>query len=145
MLTNWNWFWTTKKNCGCTRSAINLAYKILKENQKKSQMFTPYSLQIWFVRIACLMKLKLFKEVEIELSQFDSFCKPQYFYEFQESKYPDRKGCMVPFGLRMLNAELPHFLGRSEESISNLYMVLASVDSVLDSYINDQCNSLHVR
>lgn len=87
------------------------------------------------------MKLKLFKEVEMELAQFDSFNKPQFFYEFQASVYPDRKGSMVPFGLRMLNAELAHYLGRSDESISNLYKLLANVESVLDSYKDDECNS----
>lgn len=86
------------------------------------------------------MKLKLFKEVEMELAQFNNFNKPQYFYEFQASLYPDRIGCMVPFGLRMLNAELAHYLGRSDESISNLYKLLASVEKILDSYKNDECN-----
>lgn len=38
---------------------------------------------------------------------------------------------MIPFGLRMLNAELPQYLGRSEDSVQNLYKILSVVQNVL--------------
>ena len=41
------------------------------------------------------MKLKLFKEAEVEIKQFENFEKPQFFYEFQSQTYPDRKGMFL--------------------------------------------------
>jgi hypothetical protein len=81
------------------------------------------------------MKLKLFKEAELELAQFGSrLNKPQCFYQFHGNAYPDRKGSIIPFGLRMLAAELPQHLGRPEDSIANLYHLLSVVQKVLDEH-----------
>ena len=49
-------------------------------------------IKVWFVRIAILMKLKFFREAEIELKQFENFEKPCFFYESYSSQYPERKG-----------------------------------------------------
>ena len=48
------------------------------------------------------------------------------------------EGSMVPFGLRMLNAELPLYLARSEESISNLYKLLSTTDGVIKELGDDE-------
>lgn len=98
------------------------------------------------------MKLKLFKEAEVEIKQFENFEKPQFFYEFQSQTYPDRKGMllgslnyllfqfyirvlckgsMVPFGLRMLNAELSQYLGKPDESLASLCKLLVLVENVV--------------
>lgn len=127
--------------CGCIRSVINLTTKILKDIDPT---YSPYSLQIWYLRIACLMKLKLFKEAEYELVQFQEFNKKQYFYEFHSEQYPCRKGSMIPFGLRMLNAELPHYLGRSDDSIQNLYKILSIVQNVLKNLEHDNDESCKI-
>jgi hypothetical protein len=37
---------------------------------------------------------------------------------------------MVPFSFRVVNAELPHFLGRSQEALDKLYYVYAIVKKV---------------
>ena len=47
-------------------------------------------------------------------------------------------GSMVPFGLRMLNAELPLYLARSEESISNLYKLLQTTDKIIKELAQDE-------
>lgn len=122
--------------CGCLRSAINLTEKILRDlaTNNRKKMFSPYSLQIWFFRIACLMKLKLFNEAETELAQFENFNKPQYFYNFQPVAYPNRIGCMIPFGLRMLNAELSGYLGKADDSIAYLSKLLVDVNNILDTF-----------
>ena len=39
-------------------------------------------------------------------------------------------GSMVPFGMRLLHAELPSLLGRSHESLDRLYYVLAVTSKV---------------
>jgi hypothetical protein len=78
------------------------------------------------------MKLKLFKEAELELKQFDSFDRPEFYYENHSKFYPNRKnGSMISFGLRMLNAELPYYLGRSDESIVYLQKMLKIIDQTL--------------
>ena len=39
-----------------------------------------------------MMKLKLYKEAEFELKQFENFEKPEYFYEYHQDSYPNRNG-----------------------------------------------------
>jgi hypothetical protein len=41
------------------------------------------------------------------------------------------KGVMIAFGLRMLNAELPQYLGKTEETISKLSCLLKKVNDVI--------------
>jgi hypothetical protein len=48
--------------------------------------------QIWTLRISMLFKLKLFKEAEIELKQFENF---EFFYEHLQDHFPNRKGCRL--------------------------------------------------
>ncbi len=38
---------------------------------------------------------------------------------------------MISFGLRVLNAELPQFLGRVDESINSLTKLLDTVDNII--------------
>ena len=86
------------------------------------------------------MKLKLYKEAELELKQFENFEKREFFYEYQQNSYPNRKGSNVPFGLRVLNAELPLFLGRSDESVSNLYKLLHTVNKIIEQLTKNEEN-----
>lgn len=79
------------------------------------------------------MKLKYFKEADLELRQFENFDRFEYFYESHADIYRDRKGSMIPFGLRMLAAELPQYLNRPEESVSMLCRLLDIVNSVIGS------------
>ena len=39
-------------------------------------------------------------------------------------------GSMVAFGMRLLHAELPHHLGRSQETLDRLYYILAVTQKV---------------
>ena len=82
------------------------------------------------------MKLKLFKEAELELKQFENFQSPHFFYEFQSKNYPNRKGSMIAFGFRLLNAELPQYLGRSDESIANLSGLLKIVNHIISNRVD---------
>ncbi|RNA21317.1 trafficking particle complex subunit 12-like [Brachionus plicatilis] len=113
--------------CGCFRSVVNLTYKILS-SLPNEELYTSFSLQIWFIRISILLKTKFFKEAEMELKQFDNFEKAEFFYQ---TKQPGQIGTFVPFGLRILNAELAHYMGNSNESVSNLYKILSIVKKIL--------------
>ena len=55
--------------------------------------------------------------------------------EYKTRFYPDRKGSMVPFGLRMLNAELPQYINKPDESISKLYELLNVVQEIINDLV----------
>lgn len=87
------------------------------------------------------MKLKFFREADLELRQFENFDRAEFFYESHSDVYPSRQGSMVPFGFRLLVAELPQFLSRSDESLTMLCKLLDTVNSVIDknnSFSSDQ-------
>ncbi|CAF0826992.1 unnamed protein product [Brachionus calyciflorus] len=118
--------------CGCFRSVINLTYKILT-NLPSDQLYSSFTFQIWFIRIAIMLKMKLFKEAEKELKQFDNFERPEFFYDNQI-----RRGTFIPFGLRCLNAELAHYLANSNESLCNLYKILSCIKNILIELPDDE-------
>lgn len=66
----------------------------------------------------------MFSTAEVELEAFGSFNQPDQFYEFYPDTYPGRKGSMVPFSLRILQAELPQYMGRPKDALDNLYELL---------------------
>ncbi len=77
------------------------------------------------------MKLKMFKEAELELKQFDDFNRAEFFYQSQPGLYSNRKGSMVPFGLRLLNVEIAQYLGRPDVTLNSLYAFLNRVDEIV--------------
>ena len=46
---------------------------------------------------------------------------------------------MIPFGFRMLNAELAMHLNKPDVSIARLYRLLSYVQDIIDSYKEDEC------
>jgi len=96
---------------------------------------TPKLLQIWFVRIALLFKLKSFSNAEAELKAFEDFEKPDLFYEYYPKVYPGMKGSLVPFSLRVIHAELPQHNGRPQETLDRLYRLLSTIRSVLKNLL----------
>ncbi|XP_074641516.1 trafficking protein particle complex subunit 12-like [Tubulanus polymorphus] len=97
---------------------------------------TPETLQLWFTRIALLVKLKQYTHAEAETQAFGNFDKPDLYYEFYPDQYPGRKGCMVPFSFRVLHAELPHFHGKSQDTLDRLYYVYTIVKKILSNLEN---------
>eukprot|EP00794_Sanderia_malayensis_P004779 gene4779-5406_t len=97
---------------------------------------TPKLLQIWFVRIALLFKLKSLSSAEAELNAFGDFDNPDLYYEYYPDLYPEMKGCLVPFSLRIIHAELPQHNGRPQESLDRLYRLLDVVKTVASNLEN---------
>lgn len=64
-------------------------FNYLNDNQTKIYCVIG---KIWFIRISILMKLKFFKEADIELKQFENFERNEFFYEAHPEFYPNRKG-----------------------------------------------------
>ncbi|XP_048582397.1 trafficking protein particle complex subunit 12 isoform X2 [Nematostella vectensis] len=84
-------------------------------------MHTHKTLQMWFCRVAMLIKLQMYSTAEAELDAFKTFDQPDLYYEYYPETYPARKGCMVPFSLRILHAELPQYIGKPNEALDRLY------------------------
>ncbi|KAL3869484.1 hypothetical protein ACJMK2_042161 [Sinanodonta woodiana] len=127
---------------GCLRSAIDLTQRLLTNAGQGAQarwpetQHTPQTIQLWFCRLSLLLKLRMYGVVESELQGFNNLDTPDLYYEFYPQMYPGCHGSMVPFGMRMLNAELPHHLGRSQEALDRLYYMLAITQKII-SHLDD--------
>jgi len=115
---------------GCLRAAINLTSRLLTRSPFSTQ-HSPVSLRIWHVRIALMLKLKQFTTVETEAAAFGNLENVDLYYQHYPEQYGDRQGTMVPFGLRVLLAELPLHLGKHLEAMDRLYGLLAKVNRLL--------------
>uniref|UniRef100_A0A803W8A4 Trafficking protein particle complex subunit 12 n=1 Tax=Ficedula albicollis TaxID=59894 RepID=A0A803W8A4_FICAL len=126
------------------RAAVDLCGRLLTahgQGYKKSGLpasHTTDSLQLWFVRLALLVKLNLFQNAEMEFEPFGNLDQPDLYYEYYPNVYPGRKGSMVPFSMRILHAELPQYLGNPQESLDRLHSmkIICTKDYVLavDAY-----------
>lgn len=129
---------------GCYRAALNLTGRLLAlHGQGVSKAghltkITPPVLQIWFVRIAILVKLRQFAIAQVEAEPFADLDKPDLFYEFYPELYGARKGCMAPFSFRVLLAELPLHLAEYQEALDRLYAILTTVQKILTNLAGAQ-------
>ncbi|XP_069462132.1 trafficking protein particle complex subunit 12 [Ambystoma mexicanum] len=120
------------------RAAVDLSGRLLsahgqgygKSGQPTSH--TTDSLQLWFVRLALLVKLSLFQNAEMEFEPFGSLDQPDLYYEYYPNVYPGRKGSMVPFSMRVLHAELPQYLGNPQESLDRLHSMKTVCEKILE-------------
>jgi len=81
---------------------------------------TPTTFQWWNARLALLMHLKLFNVVETELAQFGDLDSPDLYFSYYPGLYTGRRGCMVPFTLRLLHATFPSQRNMLPEAIQRL-------------------------
>lgn len=54
-----------------------------------------FFLQLWFVRLALLVKLSLFQNAELELEPFGNLDQPDLYYEYYPTVYPGRRGSIL--------------------------------------------------
>lgn len=124
-------------SCRNWRAAVDLCGRLLTAHGQgygKSGLPTSHtadSLQLWFVRLALLVKLGLFQNAEMEFEPFGSLDQPDLYYEYYPHVYPGRRGSMVPFSMRILHAELHQYLGSPQESLDRLHRVKAVCSKVL--------------
>ncbi|KAH7976345.1 hypothetical protein HPB52_012335 [Rhipicephalus sanguineus] len=93
-------------------------------------------LQLWYTRLALFVKLRKFAYAEVEGDAFGDLDKPDLFYEFYPDTYPDKRGSMVPFAMRLLLAELPQFQGNHCTALNSLYKLLNVVHRILGNLTN---------
>ncbi|XP_074717732.1 trafficking protein particle complex subunit 12 isoform X2 [Strix uralensis] len=121
------------------RAAVDLCGRLLTahgQGYKKSGLPTNHttdSLQLWFVRLALLVKLNLFQNAEMEFEPFGNLDQPDLYYEYYPHVYPGRKGSMVPFSMRILHAELPQYLGNPQESLDRLHSMKIICAKILEN------------
>ncbi|GAB1603607.1 trafficking protein particle complex subunit 12-like [Argonauta hians] len=126
----------------CFRAAVEMTGRLLTaakqgpENIGHITQHTPHTLQIWFCRVALLLKLRLYSVAHSELQNFRNLDTPDLYYQFYPELYPGRKGSMVPFGLRLLDAQLPYYLGHNKDAVDKLYHILSVVQQVITNLEN---------
>lgn len=123
---------------GCWRAAIDFTRKFLEAHKMhrvqlglaNEPQLNPQVLQIWFVRISLLVRLRMFSSAEAEINNFRDFESPDLYYQFYQKIYPGQEGSMVPFSFRLLHAELPQHNGNFNLTLDRLYSLLTKVKSV---------------
>eukprot|EP00074_Homo_sapiens_P084817 XP_016859746.1 trafficking protein particle complex subunit 12 isoform X2 [Homo sapiens] len=124
-------------SCRNWRAAVDLCGRLLTAHGQgygKSGLLTSHttdSLQLWFVRLALLVKLGLFQNAEMEFEPFGNLDQPDLYYEYYPHVYPGRRGSMVPFSMRILHAELQQYLGNPQESLDRLHKVKTVCSKIL--------------
>ncbi|XP_077009193.1 trafficking protein particle complex subunit 12 [Tamandua tetradactyla] len=119
------------------RAAVDLCGRLLTAHGQgygKSGLPTSHttdSLQLWFVRLALLVKLGLFQNAEMEFEPFGNLDKPDLYYEYYPHVYPGRRGSMIPFSMRILHAELQQYLGNPQESLDRLHRMKTICSKIL--------------
>ena len=83
-----------------------------------------------------MVKLKQFSVAEVEVEPFGDLDRPDLYYEFYPEMYPKLQGSMVPYGFRILVAELPQYLGKTSEALDRLYAILETVSQMLKNLEN---------
>ncbi|XP_055383795.1 trafficking protein particle complex subunit 12 [Condylostylus longicornis] len=132
----------------CYRSAINLTGRLLKMYRQgygrpgsETVKHTPHSLQLWFTRLALLIKLGRYDILQAEAEPFGSLNRPDIFFEYYPDMYDGKKGSMACFSFRVLLAEVPIYTGSPKVAIDNL-TELASICNEIKNYYgkNDKQN-----
>uniref|UniRef100_A0A672RAV9 Trafficking protein particle complex subunit 12 n=1 Tax=Sinocyclocheilus grahami TaxID=75366 RepID=A0A672RAV9_SINGR len=121
------------------RAAVDLTGRLLTAHGQgygKSGQPTNHttdSLQLWFVRLALLVKLSLFQNAELEFEPFGNLDHPNLYYEYYPTVYPGRRGSMVPFSMRVLHAELPQYLQKPQETLDRLHRIKSVCQKILSN------------
>jgi hypothetical protein len=139
---------------GCYRSALDLAGQFLSANGQglgskgqASALHTHKTMQVWMCRIALLVKLRLYSTAQEELEAFGDFDRPDLYFDYHADIYPEHKGSLVPFSLRLLHAELPQYSGRHHVSLDKLYNLLhicKMIESNLQSGLSETGTSIQI-
>ncbi|XP_044263196.1 trafficking protein particle complex subunit 12 [Tribolium madens] len=124
---------------GSYRAAINLTARLLtiygqgRGRAGHPSKHSPHSLQLWFTRIALLVKIKAFGIAQSEAAPFGQLDKPDVFYQFYPEMYGGRPGSIASFSFRLLLSELPMHCGKPNDSLTKLYSMKSTIKQMLDN------------
>lgn len=130
---------------GAYRAGINLTARLLtiygqgKGRAGHATKHSPHSLQLWFTRIALLVKIKNYTLAQAEAEPLGQLDKPDLFYQFYPDMYGGRPGSIASFSFRLLLAELPMHCGKPKESLTKLFHILSIVRQMLGNLKNELC------
>lgn len=128
---------------GCYRAAVNLSGRLISVygqgfgKTNNTSKHTPHSLQLWFTRLALLIKLKQSEIAEEEARAFGDLDKPDMYFTFYPELYGTRHGSMASFSFRLLIAELPAYCGKAKSALNNLFKLLATIDKIIENFKNE--------
>lgn len=88
-------------------------------------------LQLWFTRIALLVKLRSWSVAWAESEPWWDLDKPDLYFQFYSELYGGRPGTIVPFSFRLLLAELPQYVHKPQEALKRLFSTLSVVRKVI--------------
>ncbi|XP_014673487.1 PREDICTED: trafficking protein particle complex subunit 12-like isoform X2 [Priapulus caudatus] len=123
-------------NRGNYRAAVDLTAQLLATHGQgpgKSGHLTtntPDTLQLWFLRMALLMRLGQYNSAEVEIESFGDMDRPDIYYDYYQDAYNCRRGSIVPFSLRLLHAQLPQYVHKPQDSLDRLYAMHAVVKKI---------------
>ncbi|XP_064604975.1 trafficking protein particle complex subunit 12-like [Liolophura sinensis] len=123
----------------CLRAAVDLVGRLITSAGQgvgrigQVTQHTPHTLQLWFLRLTLLTKLRLYSLAESESQAFKNLDTADLYYDYYPQLHPGKRGSMVPFGMRILHANLPHFLGRTQDALDRLYYILAVVKKIVSN------------
>ena len=99
-------------------------YKVTDTLIKQNTEETEVVLQFRVCKLISLIKMKMLKNAAAEFEQMGDFNANHFFYQNNPNKFEGKKGNMVPFSLRLFEAELPGFFPSSFSFFFFLIFVL---------------------
>lgn len=127
---------------GCWRGALDFTGNYIGAHYSSIQktgesLLNPTILQVWYIRIILLVRLRMFTSAEAEMDSFKDLELPDYFFQFYPRLYPGTEGSMIPFSFRLLNAEIPQYVGKPELCLDRLYSLLSKVNYIVEKLSNE--------
>ncbi|KAL5714798.1 hypothetical protein ACHQM5_016710 [Ranunculus cassubicifolius] len=126
-------FTTISDLCFEIQSLQDLAYRgswrsildKITRARKLSLLQKPHEHLIYLTyNVLALTKLRKYIEVAEDLDSLEDFDDLKYKYESYPDQYPNQFGSMIPFALRWIHAEIPLKLGKRQETLDRLYVLL---------------------
>ncbi|XP_066250459.1 trafficking protein particle complex subunit 12-like [Euwallacea similis] len=130
---------------GAFGAAINHTAMLLtlygqgRGRQGHPTIHTPQTLQLWYIRLALLLKTKSFAVAQAEAHPFSQLEKPDIFYQYYPESYGNRTGSMATFSFRLLLAELPMHCGKPKDSLRRLFCMWAAIKKMLNNLKGGFC------
>ncbi|KAL6220056.1 hypothetical protein ACLB2K_007814 [Fragaria x ananassa] len=91
----------------------------------QSLLTKPHDHLVYFTyNVLALTKLRRFTDAAAEIDSLEDLSSLRYKYEGYPDVYPGRVGSMVPFSLRWMYALIPMKLGRRQDGLDRLYLLL---------------------
>ena len=122
---------------GNFRAGVNMTAQLLEmygQGQGKAGQLSkhsPTSLQIWWIRLALLVKLRQFSTAEAEAAAFGDLDSPDLFYQYYPELHPNKRGSMAPWSFRLLLAELPSYNNKQVVGMNKLLRLLRQVKGII--------------